>query len=108
MGSDDTDSALDRIRAATSAYRRTKLEHERSIEEVVSAVVAAIRDNPNHPRGYITRVVKASPFTATHVRAIAREHGIQAPGPSRHPSRRGSVTMSAEEFRESFPGHAGK
>lgn len=65
-------TALDK---STRRYRETEEAHAQARDAVVDAVVTALRAG-HRP----TDVVERSPFTAAHVRKIAREHGI---GPAR-------------------------
>lgn len=69
---------LAEVAASTRRYRRTEKAHEEARAEVVARVVAALRAGEQP-----TRVAEASPFTASYVRKLAREHGIEpaAPGP---------------------------
>jgi|HigsolmetaAR202D_1030399.scaffolds.fasta_scaffold52478_1 hypothetical protein len=60
---------------STRRYREAAAEHERARRAVIRDVVAALRAGLRP-----TDVVASSPFTAAHVRKIAREHGI-APAP---------------------------
>ena len=68
MNQSDHEAAL---RASTARYKETATAHEEAREASVADVVAALKD------GVIpTRVAELSPFTATHVRKIARENGV--------------------------------
>ena len=53
---------------------------EEARQETISAVIAALRANVSP-----TEVARLSPFTATYVRRLAREHGVPPalPGPKR-------------------------
>jgi hypothetical protein len=66
--------------AATRRYRTAEAAQEEARQETISAVIAALRANISP-----TEVVRLSPFTATYVRRLAREHGIPPalPGPKR-------------------------
>ncbi len=66
----------DVVREATSRYRQTETAHEEARDEVIAAVVQALRAGERP-----TDVTSWSPFTATYVRKLARKHGIgAAPG----------------------------
>ena len=59
------------LRASTRRYRRTDTAHEESRKVATADVIAALRAGMPP-----TRVAELSPFTATHVRKLAREAGI--------------------------------
>ena len=59
------------LRASTRRYRRTEAAHEESRKASVADVIAALRAGVPP-----TRVAELSPFTATHVRKLARDHKI--------------------------------
>jgi hypothetical protein len=61
------DQALDALDAATARYR----EMEQAHDGVVAAILAALRAGAGP-----TEVANRSPFTAAHVRKLAREAGI--------------------------------
>lgn len=73
---------LDEVTAQTRRYRRTEKAHDEAREAVVAAVVAALK-----ARVPPTRVADASPFTASYVRKLAREHGIEPAPPGPKPER---------------------
>lgn len=75
---------LDVLTAATRKFNRTKAAHEAAKDEVVTAVVEALRAGERP-----TDVAENSPFTSAYIRRIAREHGIEPaqPGPK---AKRGS------------------
>lgn len=57
---------------STARYLKTEAEHEKSRKAVVDDVVAALKAGKRP-----TDVTAHSPFTAAHVRKIARENGIE-------------------------------
>jgi hypothetical protein len=59
------------IRASTRRYRRTEAAHEESRKASTADVIAALRAGLPP-----TKVADLSPFTATHVRKLARDAGI--------------------------------
>ena len=59
------------VRAATARYRKTEAAHEDARDAAVAAVVAALLAGKRP-----TEVTGWSPFTATYVRKLARDHGI--------------------------------
>lgn len=63
---------LDALDESTRRYRETEEAHERSRKDVTTDVVAALKAGKRP-----TDVVEHSPFTAAHVRKIARENGIE-------------------------------
>ncbi len=73
----DEMEALDQ---ATTRYKDTEREHEKSRTTVIKAVVAALRADKRP-----TDVADRSPFSPAYVRRIAREHGIDpaSPGPKK-------------------------
>lgn len=68
---DDSTAALDALKSASARYRRTETAHAGARDATVAAVVAALRAGVPP-----TLVERNSPFTAAHIRTIAREHGI--------------------------------
>jgi hypothetical protein len=68
-------SAMDKyeeaLRTSTRRYKRTETAHEESRKVSAADVLAALRAGVPP-----TRVAELSPFTATHVRKLAREAGI--------------------------------
>lgn len=79
----DEQDELKALDSATRKYRQTEAAHEKARGEAVTAVVAALRaDVPP------TVVAARSPFTAAHVRTIAREHGIPPARPGLKPRKR--------------------
>ncbi|MFG2021089.1 hypothetical protein [Actinomadura geliboluensis] len=74
----DANEALEALDASTRRYRETERAHVEAREETVAAVVAALKAGARP-----TDVAMHSPFTGSHVRTIAREHGIE-------PRRKGS------------------
>lgn len=65
--------------AATARFRRL----EKARDEVIAAVVAALKANIPP-----TEVANRSPFTATYVRSIAREHDIPPAKPGIKPKKK--------------------
>lgn len=63
---------LDALNDSTRRYRETEKAHEDARGDVVSDVIAALRAGKRP-----TDVVEHSPFTAAHVRKIARDNGIE-------------------------------
>ncbi len=61
------------LKASTRRYRRTEAAHEESRKASVADVLAALKAGMKP-----TEVVELSPFTATHVRKLARDAGIPA------------------------------
>ena len=59
------------LKASTRRYKRTDTAHEESRKASTADVLAALRAGVPP-----TRVAALSPFTATHVRKLAREAGI--------------------------------
>ena len=59
------------LRASTRRYRRTEAAHEESRKASVADVIAALRAGVPP-----TKVAELSPFTATHVRKLARDAKI--------------------------------
>ena len=76
----DTREALS---AATRRYRRTEAAHEEARQEVINAVIAALRDGVGP-----TEVERLSPFTSAYIRKLARENGIPPAPPGLKPSPR--------------------
>lgn len=68
------------LSAATRRYRRTESAHEEARQELMAAVLAALRGGVPP-----TEVERLSPFTAAYIRRTARAEGIPpaAPGPKR-------------------------
>jgi hypothetical protein len=60
------------VREATSRYRETEEAHGKARDEVVTAVIEALKDGERP-----TDVTAWSPFTPAYVRRIARENGIE-------------------------------
>lgn len=71
--------------AATRRYRTAEAAQDKVRQETIAAVIAALRANVSP-----TEVVRLSPFTATYVRRLARDHDLPpaAPGPKREVKRR--------------------
>lgn len=63
---------LDALDESTRRYRATEQAHEESRKAVTADVVAALRAGKRP-----TDVTDHSPFTAAHVRKIARDNGIE-------------------------------
>lgn len=59
------------LKASTRRYRRTEAAHEESRKASTADVLAALKDGVPP-----TKVAALSPFTATHVRKLARDAGI--------------------------------
>ena len=59
------------LTASTRRYKRTEAAHDESRKASMADVLAALRAGVPP-----TRVAELSPFTATHVRKLAREAGI--------------------------------
>lgn len=75
-----TDSnPLSALEESTRRYRRTEKAHEQARDDVITAVVAALKAGERP-----TDVVARSPFTDAYVRRLARENGIA-------PARRGKA-----------------
>ena len=72
------------LRASTRRYRRTEAAHDESRKASTADVIAALKAGMPP-----TKVAELSPFTATHVRALAREAGIP-------PARKGKATASED------------
>lgn len=70
--------ALAALDAATRRYR----ELEKAHDEVVTAIVAALRSGAGP-----TEVADRSPFTATYVRKLARDAGIPPARPGIKPKK---------------------
>jgi len=77
---DDHEEAL---RASTRRYRRTEAAHKESREASTADVLAALRAGMPP-----TKAAGLSPFTATHVRKLARDAGIP-------PARKGKQPASS-------------
>lgn len=69
MAHKDPLGALDE---STRRYRETEKAHEEARDAVIADVVAALKAGKRP-----TDVVEHSPFTAAHVRKIARDNGIE-------------------------------
>lgn len=67
----DIDDSLHALKQQTEGYRKTQEAHEASRAATIQAVLDALRAGVGP-----TKVAAASPFTATWVRALARENGI--------------------------------
>jgi hypothetical protein len=61
------------LRASARRYRRTDAAHEESRKAATADVIAALKAGVPP-----TTVAELSPFTATHVRNLARKNGIPA------------------------------
>ncbi len=59
------------LRSSTRRYRRTEAAHEESRKASTADVITALKAGVPP-----TRVAELSPFTATHVRKLARDAGI--------------------------------
>jgi hypothetical protein len=59
------------LKASTARYDRTAAAHEEARRTSAADVIAALRGGMKP-----TRVAELSPFTATHVRKLARDAGI--------------------------------
>lgn len=68
----EVEKALEALAGSTRRYRRTEKAHEEARDATIADVVTALRAGARP-----TDVVEQSPFTAAHVRNIAREHGIE-------------------------------
>lgn len=79
---DENEEAL---RASTRRYRRTEAAHEESRKAVTADVIAALKAGMKP-----TKVVELSPFTATHVRKLARDADIP-------PARKGKPPAGAPD-----------
>jgi hypothetical protein len=68
------------LSAATRRYRRTETAHEAARQDLLAAVLAALRAGVPP-----TEVERLSPFTAAYIRKVARAEGIPPapPGPKR-------------------------
>lgn len=67
----------DAVRDAARRYRQTEEAHEKARDNLVAAVVEALKAGERP-----TDVTSWSPFTATYVRKLARKHGIEGAVPS--------------------------
>ena len=81
-----------RVRAGTRLYRDTETAHNQARSALVDAVVDALKAGENP-----TEVTKWTPFTAAHVRGLARRHGVPDYLLRRYKSARGWLEAS-------FPG----
>lgn len=63
---------LDALDDSTRRYRETEAAHEDARQAVIADVVTALKAGKRP-----TDVVEHSPFTAAHVRKIARDNGIE-------------------------------
>ncbi|AQZ67658.1 hypothetical protein BKM31_44880 [[Actinomadura] parvosata subsp. kistnae] len=63
---------LGKLDESTRRYRETESEHEKARKAVTEDVLAALRAGERP-----TDVVAHSPFTAAHVRKLARDNGIE-------------------------------
>lgn len=79
----DEQDELKALDGATRRYRQTEAAHEKARAEAVAAVVAALKADVGP-----TVVAERSPFTAAHVRTIARDHGIPPARPGLKPRKR--------------------
>lgn len=67
----DMEEHEEALRASTRRYRRTEAAHKESREASTADVIAALKAGMRP-----AKVVELSPFTATHVRMLARGAGI--------------------------------
>lgn len=67
----DPKEALAVLAAATTRYAETEAAHERSREQAIASVVAALKAGATP-----TEVTRTGPFTDAYVRKLAREAGI--------------------------------
>ncbi|HEY9441460.1 MAG TPA: hypothetical protein VIS29_23020 [Streptomyces sp.] len=67
------DELREALQAATRKYRRTEKAHEQSRQEVIAAIVAALRGGVRP-----THVEDDSPFKGAYIRRIRDEHAIPA------------------------------
>jgi hypothetical protein len=83
----DMISAMDEyeeaLRVSARRYKRTDAAHEESRKAATADVIAALRAGMPP-----TRVAELSPFTATHVRKLARDAGIP-------PARKGKLSAAS-------------
>jgi hypothetical protein len=70
------------LTAATKKYERAKERAETAKQEVIEAVLVALRAGERP-----TDVAEQSPFTPAYIRRIARDHGIEPAAPGPKPSR---------------------
>jgi len=70
------------LKASTRRYRRTEAAHEESRKASTADVIAALKAGVPP-----TKAAALSPFTATHVRKLARDAGIP-------PARKGQTAAS--------------
>ena len=70
------------LRASTRRYRRTEAAHDESRKASTADVIDALKAGVPP-----TKVAALSPFTATHVRKLARDAGIP-------PARKGKALAS--------------
>jgi hypothetical protein len=70
------------LKASTRRYRRTEAAHEESRKASTADVLTALKAGVPP-----TKVAALSPFTATHVRKLARDAGIP-------PARKGKSSIS--------------
>jgi hypothetical protein len=73
------------LRASTRRYRRTEAAHKDSREASTADVIAALRAGMPP-----TKVAELSPFTATHVRKLARGAGIPPASKGKPPADKSS------------------
>lgn len=77
----DTTEAMGALDLATTRYDETKAAHEEAREAAVVAVLAALRAGVGP-----TVVADRSPFTAAHVRKLARDAEIPPAKPGKKPA----------------------
>lgn len=86
---------LEELDRATRGYKATEAAHETARQESITSVLAALR------AGHKPAVVAArSPFTPTHVRRLAREHGIPEYLLRRHPRARGELAARMPQWEQ--------
>ncbi|MCC5574520.1 hypothetical protein IMZ11_02555 [Microtetraspora sp. AC03309] len=73
MSEAETEQLREALRAATRKYRRTEKAHEDARQELVAAIVEALRGGVRP-----TEVEDDSPFKGAYIRRIREEHGIPA------------------------------
>lgn len=70
---DEREKLREALRSATRKYHRTEKAHEQSRDEVIAAIVDALRGGLRP-----TEVEDESPFKGAYIRRIREEHGIPA------------------------------
>jgi hypothetical protein len=83
------DDELEAVRQTGRRYTSADKARDKARDEHFAAVVAALRAGEAP-----TDVADLSPFTATHLRQVARDAGIEAPAKRRPPRRRSSMPPS--------------